>query len=60
MNPRVQFRTTSPAQHDELVAYAKVKGFKDLSAFALYACVTMMAKNPLTGAQIAKAEKSIE
>jgi len=59
-DPRVSFRTTSPDQHDELVAYAVVKGHKDVSAYALYAAVTMMGKNPLTDAQQAKADKIIE
>jgi hypothetical protein len=55
--PRVAFRTSSIDQHDELTAYAIVKGFKDLSAFALHAAVSITSKNPLTDAQKAKAEE---
>ena len=58
--PRVSFRTTSPDQHDELTAYAIAKGHKDVSAYALYAAVTMMGKNPLTEAQRLQAGKIIE
>jgi hypothetical protein len=58
-NSRISFRTTSPEQHDELVAYALVKGHKDVSAYALYAAVTMMSKNPLTESQRAQADKII-
>jgi len=54
---RVQVRTTSPEQYDELTAYALVKGHKNLSAFMLYAAVTMMSKNPLTPSQRQRAEQ---
>lgn len=56
---RIEFRTTSLDQGDDLVAYAEVKGFKNVSAYALYAAVTMMGKNPLTDAQREKADKII-
>lgn len=54
---RIEFRTTSLEQGDDLVAYAEVKGFKNVSAYALYAAVTMMGKNPLTDAQRERADK---
>lgn len=56
---RVEFRPTSVEQADELAAYAEVNGHKNLSAYALYAAVTMMGKNPLTTAQRAQADKII-
>jgi hypothetical protein len=59
MNP-IKFRPTSEAQHHEITAYAQVKGFKNASAFALYACITMMSKNPLTPTQKAKAESMVD
>ncbi len=58
--PRVEFRPTSVEQSDELVAYAEVKGHKNVSAYALYAAVTMMGKNPLTDVQRAKADEIIK
>jgi len=57
--PRVEFRPTSVEQADELAAYAEVKGHKNVSAYALYAAVTMMGKNPLTSSQRALADKII-
>lgn len=57
MNRRVEFRATSDDQYDELKVYAQLKGFKDLSAFALYSCVQMMAKNGYTEAQKPQAMK---
>lgn len=58
--PRIEFTTTSFDQADELAAYAEVKGHKNLSAYALYAAVTMMNKNPLTGPQRKRADRIIE
>lgn len=57
--PRVEFRPTSIEQADELAAYAIVKGHKNVSAYALYAAVTMMGKNPHTKTQRAQADKII-
>lgn len=56
---RITFRPTSVEQDDEIEAYAIVKGHKNASAYALYAAVTMMGKNPHTPAQRAQADKII-
>lgn len=57
--PRITFRPTSVEQDDEIEAYAVVKGHKNASAYALYAAVTMMSKNPLTSVQRVIADKII-
>lgn len=57
MNLRISFRPTSEAQKEDIELYAEIKGFKDASAFALYATVTMMTKNALTGTQKARVEE---
>lgn len=47
----IQFTPTSKEQREEIEAYAKIKGHKNASAFALYAVIQMMSKYPLSEAQ---------
>lgn len=56
MSP-IQFRPTSQEQREEIEEYARIKGHKNASAFALYACVQMMMKYPLSETQKAKVGK---
>lgn len=52
----IQFTPTSEAQQAEITAHALAKGFKNASAFALYAVVQTMARYPLSEAQKARVE----
>lgn len=56
----IQFTPTSQEQRDDIEAYARAKGHKNGSAFALYACVQMMMKYPLSVAQKAKVGRNVE
>ena len=56
----IQFTPTSQEQRDDIEAYAIAKGHKNASAFALYACVQMMMKYPLSEAQKARVGRNVE
>ena len=56
----IRFTPTSEEQAAKLEAYALAKGHKNASAFALYACVAMMAKYPLSEAQKARVGRNVE
>lgn len=57
MKRAISFTPTSQAQLEDIEFYAEIKGFKKASDYALYAVVTMMAKNPLTAGQKKRIEE---